>query len=120
VPKRWCICRGCTACGDHCGRLFDRDLTGTMRCPRCQPAADHARNTRSNTTTRGYGSRHQALRRKLLDQFQPGQPCARCGKPIWTKTDAQLGHDDHDRSRYNGLEHIACNEATTKRKPPGR
>jgi len=99
-----------------CHRLYDRDATGTQRCPRCQPAATAARQARPNTTRRGYGSQHQAKRKQLLEQFVPGQPCARCGKPITTVGDAQLGHDDHDRSRYRGLEHIRCNEATTGRR----
>lgn len=107
MPKRFCI---------GCGTLYDRDATRTQRCPNCQPAATAARNARGNTTRRGYGSQHQALRRQLLDAFQPGQPCARCGQPIRAKADAQLGHDDHDRSRYRGLEHVACNEATSGRR----
>lgn len=107
MPKRFCL---------TCGKLFDRDLTGTQRCPACQPAATAARNARGNTTRRGYGSPHQALRKQLLEQFEPGQPCARCGKPIRSKADAQLGHDDQDRSRYKGLEHVRCNEATAGRR----
>ena len=117
MPKRFCICRGCAGCGTAgCRALFDRDDTGTQRCPRCQPAATAARNARANTTRRGYGSDHQRLRKQLLDVFVPGQPCARCGLPIAGKDDAQLGHDDQDRSRYRGLEHVACNEATAGRR----
>lgn len=107
LPRRFCL---------TCGRLFDRDATGTQRCPRCQPAATAARQTRPNTTSRGYGSHHQALRARLLAEFVPGQPCARCGRPITSKDDAQLGHDDQDRSRYRGLEHMLCNEATSGRR----
>ena len=107
MPQRWCI---------GCGALFDRDSTGTQRCPACQPAATAARNARGNTTARGYGRRHQAERARRLAAFQPGQPCARCGRPIWTKADAQFGHDDRDRSRYRGLEHVRCNEATAGRR----
>jgi hypothetical protein len=106
LPKRFCL---------DCKQLYDRDDTGTQRCPRCQPAATAARQQRPNTTRRGYGSKHQRLRQELLDAFRPGQPCARCQLPIWTKADAQLGHDDQDRSRYRGLEHVACNEATSGR-----
>jgi DNA-directed RNA polymerase subunit RPC12/RpoP len=107
MPKRFCL---------DCQRLYDRDLTGTMRCPRCQPAATAARQARAPTASRGYGSHHQALRRQLLAAFIPGQPCARCGKPITSKNDAQLGHVDEDRSRHRGLEHTQCNEATAGRK----
>ena len=116
MPHRWCACRGCTACipGGH-QLLFDLDTTGTLRCPGCQAVATSRRQARPNTTRRGYGSKHQALRRKLLAQFVPGQLCARCGQPIRSKADAQLGHVDEDRSRYRGLEHTACNEATSGR-----
>jgi DNA-directed RNA polymerase subunit RPC12/RpoP len=106
MPKRWCI---------GCGDLFDLDTTGTLRCPACQAIATAKRQARPNTTRRGYGTPHQKLRARLLAAFQPGQPCARCGKPIRTKADAQLGHIDADRSRYRGLEHVRCNEATSGR-----
>jgi hypothetical protein len=106
MPKRWCI---------GCGDLFDLDLTGTLRCPACQATATAKRQARPNTTRRGYGGAHQKLRAKLLAEFVPGQLCARCRKPITTKADAQLGHVDADRSRYRGLEHTRCNEATSGR-----
>ena len=106
MPKRFCI---------DCGHLYDRDDTGTQRCPEHQAAADRRRNARPNTTARGYGSTHQRERERQLQAFEPGQPCARCGQPIESKDDAQLGHDDNDRSIYRGLEHIACNEGA-----PGR
>lgn len=118
MPKRFCQCRGCTACGGdgqaH-GALFDLDTTNTLRCPACQAVATSKRQARPNTTSRGYGAKHQALRRKLLQKFVPGQPCARCRLPIRSRADAQLGHLDGDRSRYRGLEHVACNEATSGR-----
>lgn len=117
MPRRFCICSGCPGCKPAgCGRLFDRDATHTQRCPACQPAASRARNARGNTTQRGYGAGHQALRRQLAEAFVPGQPCWRCGKPIASLDDAQLGHDDQDRSRYRGLEHVRCNEATSGRR----
>ena len=119
MPSRFCQCHGCTACNGspqqaH-GALYDLDATGTLRCPPCQQVATARRQARPNTTRRGYGSSHQKLRAQLLAQFVPGQPCARCRKPITSRKDAQLGHDDHDRTRYRGLEHVACNEATSGR-----
>ena len=70
------------------------------------------------TTARGYGAAHQALRNRLLAAWKPGQPCARCGQPMWHRwtTDADgkrvsaidLGHNDQ-RTGYTGLEHRGCN-----------
>jgi|SwirhisoilCB1_FD_contig_31_10443577_length_746_multi_5_in_0_out_0_1 hypothetical protein len=70
------------------------------------------------TTARGYGSSHQALRARLLAAWKPGQPCARCGQPMWHRwkldqygrrvTALHLGHTD-DRRGYTGLEHDTCN-----------
>lgn len=105
MPKRFCI---------GCRRLFDRDLTHTQRCPACQPAATQQRNARGNTTARGYGSEHQALRAQLLEQFEPGQLCARCSKPISSKDDADLGHADGQQG-YRGLEHSSCNRGAPSR-----
>jgi hypothetical protein len=110
MPKRWCI---------DCRQLFDRDDTGTMRCPACQPAATAARNARPNTTSRGYGSAHQKLREQLLAAWTPGDLCARCNKPMWKRSEIDLGHGD-DRSAYRGLEHLACNRATSGRRDDGK
>jgi uncharacterized C2H2 Zn-finger protein len=103
LPQRFCL---------DCKKLFDRDLTGTMRCPRCQVVADRQRDAqRGSTAQRGYGSAHQRKRAELVAAFVPGQPCARCGRPIARAEDADLGHTD-DRSGYRGLEHAAeCNRA---------
>lgn len=119
MPRRFCICTGCAACGvdSRCGKLFDRELTGKMRCPDCQAAVDRQRNARPNTTARGYGAVHQALRAQLLEQFVPGQPCARCELPIASKDDAQLGHLGEGKRAYRGLEHVLCNESQGKSRP---
>lgn len=116
MPQRFCICPGCNGCGtERCGRLFDRDTTGTQRCPRCQPSATAARQARTNTTRRGYGSQHQRLRQQYVDAFMAGQPCVRCGKPIAHVDDADLGHADGQRG-YRGLEHSWCNRGASRRK----
>jgi len=106
MPKRWCI---------TCGQLYNRDTTATMRCPACQPAATKARNERPNTTRRGYGATHQKLREQLLAAWKPGDPCARCGQPMWKRDEIDLGHGD-TRSTYRGLEHQQCNRATSGRR----
>jgi hypothetical protein len=95
--------------------MFDRDATGTWRCPQHQAEHERNRNARPNTTSRGYGAAHQRMREQLLEAFVPGQPCARCGQPILAAADADLGHDDQDRSKYAGLEHKRCNRATSGR-----
>lgn len=63
---------------------------------------------RANTTGRGYGWNHQQARTTAAATFTPGQPCARCGKPLWTLPAADMGHTD-DRTAYRGLEHATCN-----------
>ena len=77
------------------------------------------------TSERGYGSGHQALRNRLLAAWKPGQPCARCGQPMWQRwtldsygrrvSAIDLGHAD-DRRSYTGLEHRACNRRDGQRK----
>lgn len=63
----------------------------------------------ATTAERGYGTPHQALRAQLLARWRPGDPCARCGRPMWgPASKIDLGHD-HVRGGYAGLEHSACN-----------
>lgn len=77
------------------------------------------------TKQRGYGSQHQALRKRLLARWRPGDPCARCGQPMLYRwllmpdgrrvSAIDLGHAD-DRTAYTGLEHRACNRRDGQRK----
>ena len=98
-----------------CGTLYPREATNTQRCPACQRGHDQQRDQRRGTTAqRGYGAAHQAERERQLAAFVPGQPCARCGQPITSKADADLGHTD-DRQAYHGLEHRQCNRGAPSR-----
>ena len=70
------------------------------------------------TAERGYGTFHKNLRRAYALKVDAGLvDCARCGKRIEPGAPWDLGHDDHDRSRYTGPEHRACNRATNGRRP---
>jgi hypothetical protein len=79
---------------------------------------------RPTTAQRGYGYRHEQVRRALLARWQPGDPCARCGQPMWYRwmldrygrrvSAIDLGHND-DRTGWTGLEHRRCNRGAPRR-----
>jgi hypothetical protein len=67
----------------------------------------------AKTVARGYGPAHKALRRRWAADVARGEVCCvRCGRFIFRGEPWDLGHDDHDRTRYTGPEHRACNRAT--------
>ena len=67
----------------------------------------------AKTVARGYGARHKALRKRWAAEVARGEVCcARCGGVIWRDEPWDLGHYDHDRTRYTGPEHRRCNRAT--------
>jgi hypothetical protein len=79
------------------------------------------------TAGRGYGSRHQALRKRLAAEVALGATrCARgrdcrfaeggLGGLILPGETWDLGHDDGDPSRYAGPEHVVCNRSTAGRR----
>ena len=62
---------------------------------------------------RGYGVAHRTLHAQYARLVEAGQAiCARCHRSIVPGEPWDLGHDDHDRSRYSGSEHRRCNRAT--------
>ena len=60
---------------------------------------------------------HKTLRKRLLADLarRPGQPCARCGRPMYVSQLLDLDHTD-DRAGYLGLSHRACNRRDGQRK----
>jgi len=72
---------------------------------------------KAKTAKRGYGTRHQKLRKSWEPRVATGLvKCARCDVFIQPGEAWDLGHDDHDRSRYTGPEHSRCNRATAGRR----
>jgi len=69
-----------------------------------------------NTTQRGYGSAHQALRARIAGQVKAGAAvCWRCGQLIQPGQPWDLGHTEGDRGSYAGPEHRWCNRAAGAR-----
>ena len=55
------------------------------------------------TMARGYGHSHQQIRKRLEPFVRARRAtCWRCGLPITTDQQWDLGHDDSDRSKYRG------------------
>lgn len=62
--------------------------------------------SQGSTDARGYGNRHQRLRKQLEPIVRSGQAvCWRCGEKIGADQRWDLGHDDEDRRVYRGPEH---------------
>jgi len=62
------------------------------------------------TTARGYGHKHQQLRKQWAMLVKAGDVrCWRCGLPIYPTQQWHLGHDDWNRGIYRGPEHKHCN-----------
>lgn len=71
---------------------------------------------RGSRQARGYGAAHEALRRRYAPFVARGKvTCWRCGLKIEPTEPWDLGHDDDDRARYTGPEHVRCNRATASR-----
>lgn len=88
----------------HCRRSLE-----PRRCPpsgvMTLPGQHHL-----STHARGYDRRHQAERERWRPKVDAGLvDCWRCGHPIEPGRDWDLGHDDTDRTTYQGPEHRTCN-----------
>jgi hypothetical protein len=85
------------------------NLQPESRCEKHKPA--HSTHTRT-ATQRGYGAAHRKLREQWRPKVEAGLVnCARCGKRIAPNAAWDLGHDDHDRTKYRGPEHANCNRS---------
>ncbi|AYR00965.1 HNH endonuclease [Arthrobacter phage Hestia] len=93
-----------------CSRRGCPNITAQSLCPQHKAEAERAR---GNANQRGYGARHQQLRREWTPKVNAGQvDCWRCGHLIQPGTAWDLGHDDSDRTKYRGPEHAnQCNRA---------
>lgn len=91
-------CRGCT-------RMFETRRSNQIYCgPACSPWT-----AKRGTTPRGYGSDHQALRKRWLEVVKRGGvPCAICFDEIEQGDAWHLDHTE-DRSGYRGPAHADCN-----------
>jgi hypothetical protein len=92
--------------------------------PKAGRCAEHARahdKARGSRQQRGYGSQHTALRREWSPKVATGTiKCWRCGQYIRAGQPWDLGHDDTDRTKYQGPEHAnQCNRAAAGRASHG-
>ena len=72
-----------------------------------------------STTQRGYGSRHQEIRKRLLP-LAIGRPCSRCGNPMLDPKDIDLDHSDDRKGYRDGLfSHSSCNRSAAGFKSNG-
>ncbi len=85
---------------------------------RCLAHRREREQARGSKQARGYGTRHDTERKRWVPLVATGNvKCWRCGERI-PAGPFDLGHDDEDRSKYRGPEHVACNRATASRISP--
>jgi hypothetical protein len=77
---------------------------------------------RLSSAARGYDHQHRLRVKAAKAAWRPGQPCARCGRPITSLTmvdrrgrtvsAVDLGHvDGSGKTAYQGLEHRRCSRS---------
>jgi len=88
--------------------------TECSRCATHAAAYERARGTRQQ---RGYDQNHDNLRAKWAPLVAAGTVlCWRCNTLITPGEPWDLGHDDHDRTKYRGPEHAdRCNRSAAGR-----
>ena len=96
MPKRFCQCSGCAACGTTSGLhnvLYDRKDAPGYRCPPCQVIATKQRNTdppgRPSAAQRGYGTEWRRISAKVIAN---AVACHWCGKPFSKDDPATADH----------------------------
>jgi hypothetical protein len=99
--------------GRNTGLVYDYGMASRIRRP--------VRRAPGSTKSSGYDQAHKNRRAAALARLaaSPGQPCARCGLPMYVTQLLDLDHTD-DRSGYLGLSHRACNVAASNRSPRRR
>lgn len=133
MPKKFCLCQGCTACGPGaCGALYDRDdpRTPGARCPACQPVETKRRNTdrpgRPTAAQRGYGAGWKRLSAEVIAATKA---CHWCGGPAMPDDPFTADHlvplargGTHERRNLVGA-HRSCNSrrgGQMRKRRPGR
>ncbi len=88
-------------------------LSPNTRCPTHTRGREHARGSRQD---RGYDAEHDRVRRAWAPRVALGLvQCWRCRRLIAGNEPWDLGHDDDDRTKYRGPEHMRCNRAVAGR-----
>lgn len=96
------------------------DSTGTLRCPDCQAKATAKRNTRPNSSTRGYDGEYQRNKPLVITQGRKGRRCVICRKPFSRSQKITVEHikalrDGGTNELANlGPAHAWCNGAWNK------
>jgi hypothetical protein len=117
-------CQDCIAEG--LPSLFDRDSTGTWRCPRHQAQVNAGRRAkgrayektrqRPTSTQRGYGAVYQKRRNAIVARaLATGEACVLCGRPCLPGQAITAQHIDGDAATGDpatvrlGPAHRSCN-----------